>query len=156
MKRCSPVIIAASDMERLSRLIYGLKRSLFRDQQQIECLEQTLQIAELRDEDKMPRNVIRMNSSVSVLDFDTQRKQEYTLVYPERSDISHGFMSVLAPMGIALLGRQKGDTVEVKVPGGMRKLKIQRVRSSAKSHMTRMQGPARAWHILGCDDFSSA
>lgn len=50
------------------------------------------------------------------------------LVFPDEADISKGMISVLAPLGIALLGRGKGDVVEAQVPGGVRKLRIQGVR----------------------------
>ncbi len=68
-----------------------------------------------------------MNSRVRVLDCDTRKKGMYTLVLPEEANISRGLISVLAPLGIALLGRRRGDTIEAKVPGGIRKLRVEQV-----------------------------
>ena len=121
------IIVTDGDVDRLRRLVRALKYSLFRDQRQLELLDQTLESAEVRPPSRVPKDVVRMNSRVRVLDFDTRRKGLYTLVFPEEADFSLGFVSVLAPLGIALLGRRKGDVIEAKVPGGIRKLKVGQV-----------------------------
>lgn len=121
------IIVSDSDMDRLSRLARALKHSLFRDQLQLELLEQTLESAEVRPSERIPRNVIRMNSRIRILDFDAQKKHLYTLVFPENADISRDLISVLAPVGLALLGRRQGGVVEAKVPGGARRLRIDHV-----------------------------
>jgi regulator of nucleoside diphosphate kinase len=121
------IIVADADMDRLSRLVRALKHSLFRDQLQLESLEQTLKSAVVTSAERVPRDVIRMTSRIRVLDFDTQKKELYTLVFPENADISTRRISVLAPVGIALLGRRQGDVIEAKVPGGTRRLRVERV-----------------------------
>jgi regulator of nucleoside diphosphate kinase len=121
------IIVADADMERLSRLVRSLTHSLFRDQLQLESLEQTLESAEVISSERIPRDVIRMNSRFRVLDLDTRKKEVYTLVFPEHADMSTRRMSVLAPVGIALLGRRKRDIIEAKVPGGIRRLRIEQV-----------------------------
>jgi transcription elongation GreA/GreB family factor len=55
----------------------------------------------------------------------------YTLVYPASANISEGKISVLAPIGGALLGRKVGDTIEQKVPQGKLTLKIERILSKS-------------------------
>jgi len=122
------LIVTDADMDRLTRLVRALRFSLFRDQQQLDLLDRTLENAEVRPQGRVPSKVIRMNSSVRVHDFDSREKESYTLVFPEEANISRGLISVLAPLGIALLGRRQGDLVEAKVPGGFRKLKVERVR----------------------------
>jgi regulator of nucleoside diphosphate kinase len=126
MKRSS-IIVTDTDMDRLSRLVRALKHSLFRDQQQLELLDQTLESAEVRFSARVPRDIIRMNSRVRVFDFDTRQKEIYTLVFPEDANFSRGMISVLAPLGIALLGRKQGDVIEARVPGGIRRLRVERV-----------------------------
>lgn len=121
------IIVTDADMDRLSCLVRALKHSLFRDQLQLELLGQTLESAEVTSSDRIPADVIRMNSRIRVLDFDTQKKDVYTLVFPENADISRGLISVLAPVGIALLGRRQGDVIEAKVPGGTRRLRVEHV-----------------------------
>jgi regulator of nucleoside diphosphate kinase len=121
------IIVTDGDVDRLRRLVRALKYSLFRDQRQLELLDQTLESAEVRPPGRVPKDVVRMNSRVRVLDFDTRRKGLYTLVFPEEANISRGFISVLAPLGIALLGRRRGDIIEAKVPGGARRLRVEQV-----------------------------
>jgi len=124
----APAIVSDADMDRLTRLIRAFKHSLFRDQQQLELLDETLAAAEVRSPARIPKIVVRMNSRVRVFDFDTGRRRFYTLTFPDEANISKGMISVLAPLGIALLGRRKGDVIEAKVPGGTRKLRVEGVR----------------------------
>jgi regulator of nucleoside diphosphate kinase len=122
------IIVTEADMDRLCRLVRALKHSLFRDQQQLERLDQTLESAEVRPLGRVPKDVIRLDSNVRVLDLDARQKEAYTLVFPEGANISRGLISVLAPLGIALLGRRRGDVIEANVPGGVRRLRVERVR----------------------------
>ena len=131
------IIVADADMDRLSGLVRALKNSLFRDQLQLESLEQGLEGAEVTCSERVPRDVIRMNSSIRVLDLDTRKKELYTLVFPDKADISTSRISVLAPVGLGLLGRRQGDVIETNVPGGVRRLRVDRVWQSpevAKGH----------------------
>lgn len=148
------VIVAEADMQRLERMVASLKHSLFRDQHQIDLLEHTLQIAEVRNEGLVPRTFVKMKSCVRVLDIETEQKHWYTLVYPEASDISRGLISILAPVGIALLGHKKGDVVTAKVPGGLKKLKIERVLSDHKASDVHRHGRVR--HLVGCGGTAAA
>lgn len=122
------IIVTDADMERLSRLIRALQHSLFRDQRQLDALDQALQNAEVRPPCRIPKSVVRMNFSIRVRDCHTGKEELYTLVLPEAADISQGLISVLAPVGIALLGHKKGEVIEARVPGGVRRLKVEQVR----------------------------
>src|SRR5664279_1641252 len=101
------ILVTDADMDRLSRLARALKLSLFRDQLQLERLEQTLESAEITSSERIPRDVIRMNSRIRVLDFDTRKVELYTLVFPENANLSTGSMSVLAPVGLRSWGTDK-------------------------------------------------
>src|SRR5690242_8898330 len=118
------LIVSDTDIERLSQLIRDLRDSRFRDQDQVDLLEQSLENAEVTASARFPRNAIKMNSRFRVLDLGTGKKQVYTLVYPDQADVSSGSISVLAPIGIALLGRRQGDTIEVDVPSRVRRFRI--------------------------------
>ena len=131
------VVVTDADMERLTRVVRAFKHSLFRDQQQLERLDQTLAGAEVMPSERVPKDVIRMNSRVRVFDFDTRTKGLYTLAFPEEADISRGLLSILAPLGIALLGRRKGDVIEAQVPGGARRLRVEGVRQQVGVNRTK-------------------
>ena len=68
-----------------------------------------------------------MDSQVCIKDLDTQEEIVYTIVFPAYSDIKQNRISVLSPVGTALLGYRVGDDIEWKVPGGIRKLKIKKI-----------------------------
>jgi regulator of nucleoside diphosphate kinase len=121
------IVVADVDMDRLSGLVRALKDSLFRDQLQLESLERALEGAEVTSSERVLRDVIRMNSGIRVLDLDTRKKKLYTLVFPDDADISTSRISVLAPVGLGLLGRRQGDVIETNVPGGVRRLRVDRV-----------------------------
>jgi regulator of nucleoside diphosphate kinase len=68
-----------------------------------------------------------MNSKVRLRDLDTGEKETYTLVYPHEADASAGRISVLAPVGTAIVGNRVGDVIEWPVPAGLRRLKVEAV-----------------------------
>ena len=76
---------------------------------------------------EIPPTVITMNSQVTLLDLDTQEAETYTLVFPDDLDGAPGKVSVLAPIGTAMLGYKTGDIFEWKVPDGMRRLRVERI-----------------------------
>jgi len=148
------IIVTDADMERLTRIVRAFKHSLFRDQQQLDFLEQVLSEAEVRPSTRVPKDVIRMNSRVRVFDFETRTRGLYTLALPEDADISKGLLSILAPLGIALLGRRRGDLIEARVPGGSRRLRVEGVRQqtvvsrseSSEGSQTSLTGQIRRSH----------
>jgi regulator of nucleoside diphosphate kinase len=68
-----------------------------------------------------------MNSQVCLLDQDTQKEEMLTLVFPQEANISQGKISVLAPIGTAMLGYRVGEVFRWKVPTGERKLKVKKI-----------------------------
>jgi regulator of nucleoside diphosphate kinase len=120
-------------MERLTRLIRGAQHSLFRDHHQVDLLDNVLEGAEVRPSHSMPKSVVRMRSRVQVRDIRTRKEDVYTVVFPDEANASLGLISVLAPIGIALLGRRKGAVVDASVPGGIRRLRIAQVTQNRDS-----------------------
>jgi regulator of nucleoside diphosphate kinase len=86
-----------------------------------------LQRAEVVPSDEVPSDVVTMNSTVVLRDLDTGEEETYTLVYPNHADIARNRLSVLAPIGTAILGYQVGDVVRWRVPAGMRRLRVEDV-----------------------------
>lgn len=76
---------------------------------------------------EIPGDVITMNSRVRLLDLQDGSVLEYTLVYPAEANFAEGKISVVAPIGAAMLGYKVGDEIEWEVPAGRRHLKVEAV-----------------------------
>jgi regulator of nucleoside diphosphate kinase len=76
---------------------------------------------------EIPGDVITMNSRVRLLDLQDGSALEYTLVYPGDANFGEGKISVLAPIGAAMIGYKVGDEIEWEVPAGRRNLRVDAV-----------------------------
>jgi regulator of nucleoside diphosphate kinase len=76
---------------------------------------------------RVPKGVVTMHSEVRVRDPKSGEVETYTLVYPDAADITEGKLSVLAPMGAALLGARQGQMVKFETPDGARRLKVVKI-----------------------------
>lgn len=79
------------------------------------------------DQLEVEASVVTMRSRVRVLDVSTKESATVTLVFPEDADPAAGKLSVLTPMGTALLGRSVGDVFEWRSPARLRRLLIREV-----------------------------
>lgn len=95
-----------------------------RDHDDVRELVAELQRASVVPSSEIPSDVVTMNSTARLLDLDQGTTLEYTLVYPEDADFAKGRISVLAPIGAAMLGYRVGDEIEWVVPGGLRRLRV--------------------------------
>jgi regulator of nucleoside diphosphate kinase len=114
-------------MDRLTELIDGLRLSPKANQANLDLLEKELYRAVLVDPPNIPRDVITMNSKVIITDTESGEKTTYTLVFPSAANISENKLSIMAPLGMALLGYRTGDIIEWPVPSGVRKLKVDEI-----------------------------
>lgn len=121
------IYLTEFDKKRLSRLIEDPKRFKGRDRDQILILQNELERGEIVDSKDMPDNVITMNSKVMIQDLDTREEMVYTLVFPAFSKVEEGKLSIVSPLGIALIGFSVGDTIEWNLPGGVRKLYVKEI-----------------------------
>lgn len=126
------LFITESDFLRLSGLIQSARRFLVRDRDHLAALEEELNRAVIVGRDELPSHVVTMNSRVRVTDLDTGAQAVYTLTFPHDADIAHDRISVLAPIGTALLGYRAGAVVQAEVPRGKKRLKIEEVSSPAR------------------------
>ena len=120
------VVINERDFDRLSGLVHS-PRLRTTHASMVATLEQELGRGRVVPPTGVPRGVVTMNSRVRFRDLGTGEAETYTLVYPADADVEEAKLSVLAPLGAALLGATVGDVVECGTPGGVRKLKIERV-----------------------------
>ena len=86
-------------------------------------LTEELKTANILDEEKMPKDVVRFNSVVT-LKSNKGWERVLEVVIPQDKDLSLNKISILTPMGAALFGYSKGDIVDWDFPGGKQKLKI--------------------------------
>lgn len=121
------IFITEFDLERLEEMIGGVEQRSSRDGRYLAELEQELMRAEVVPSEGIPPDVITMNSRVRLQDLDTGEELEYTLVFPPDADLEKGRISVLAPVGTALIGYRAGDRIAWAVPGGKKKLKVKKI-----------------------------
>lgn len=109
------LIISSVDARRLENLLESLPARSFPGK---EALEVELARARIVDPKDMPPDVVTMNSQVRFRVLTTGTEKSLRLVYPKDADDSGGTVSVLAPVGSALLGLSRGDEIDWPAPGG--------------------------------------
>ena len=119
--------ITELDQKRLLDLIRDAQSGEYRKSVYLDKLRGELERAEIVAPEEIPGDVVTMNSTVSLTDLDTNEEETYTLVYPENADTTQGKVSILAPIGTAMLGYRVGDVFEWEVPAGKRRLKVEKV-----------------------------
>jgi transcription elongation factor GreA len=88
-------------------------------------LEDQLSRAEIIDVSKlMGSKTIKFGATVTLVDEDTEEKKKYQIVGDVEADVKDGKISISSPISRALIGKSKGDTVEVTAPGGARSYEI--------------------------------
>ena len=119
--------VTENDMAALEALIIQGRASSRRDMYHLDDLGQELERAEVVADGEMPPDVVTMNSTARVRDLSTGATAVYTVVFPAEADVASNRISVLAPVGTALIGYRGGDEVEWRTPGGARRLLIEEV-----------------------------
>lgn len=119
------IFITSDNRQRLQELL-SADRSKYdeRDREVLQGLQEELNRAQIVPPLEVPPDVVTMHSQARVQDLDTGEEMLFNLVFPEEANIDQGKLSVLAPLGTAILGYRTGDTFAWKVPAGVRRLKI--------------------------------
>ncbi|HEX8142313.1 MAG TPA: nucleoside diphosphate kinase regulator [Pyrinomonadaceae bacterium] len=122
------IYITKMDQERLTKLIeITRERDNGVNLEYLNRLEEELDRAEVVVPSDVPPDVITMRSKVRLKDLGTGEEMVYSLVFPTEAKFDEGRISVLAPIGTAMLGYRRGDTIEWEVPSGVRRLKVEEV-----------------------------
>lgn len=121
------IYITAADAEKLRQLVWNAQSTDYRHSNYIKNLSQELGRAEVVDPHNIPADVVTMNSQALLVDLESGEEMLYTVVFPEDADPVSGKISVLAPIGTAMLGYRVGDTFEWGTPDGVRKLKVEKI-----------------------------
>jgi regulator of nucleoside diphosphate kinase len=106
------IYLTQGDMDRLLELVEAQRGK------SAEKLESELLRAHVVPREKIPSDVVTMNSRVVFKNETTGEQREVTLVYPGSADIDAGKISVLVPVGAALLGMRVGQTIDWELPSG--------------------------------------
>ena len=122
-----PIHVTVFDLERLKKLLLDAQRTSYRKSIYLTQLQAELERAEVVESDKVPSDVVTMNSRVCLVDLDTGEEEVYTVVFPDEANAGQGRISVLAPIGTAMLGYEVGDVFEWEVPAGKRKWKVKQI-----------------------------
>lgn len=121
----TPIYISRDDHSKLRLLLATALHS--NGNAALQKLRDELDRAFVIDSDAVPGDVVTMDSTVQYEDLGTGEIEEYTLAFPERANVERKRLSILAPIGTALIGCRVGDTVNWSTPGGVRQLKVRRV-----------------------------
>ena len=121
------IYITHYDLTRLKELLQVGISSARRDRESLESLHNELDRAHIIEPTAVPNDVVTMNSRVRLRDLETNAEKTYILVFPSEANLEQRKISVLAPIGTAILGYRVGDTVEWRVPRGMRNLRIEEI-----------------------------
>jgi regulator of nucleoside diphosphate kinase len=120
------LLVTEADFDRLKHMVesprYRVSHAVL-----IPALRDGLERCRVVEPARVPREIVTMHSKVRVRDLKADETETYTLVYPDDADINQGKLSVLAPLGTALLGARVGQVVEFLAPSGTRRLKVERI-----------------------------
>jgi regulator of nucleoside diphosphate kinase len=121
------ITVTQLDFVRLTKLIQILRENRSVDAEYLKYLGIELQKASKIDSKLITPDFVTMNSVMNVVFLDTCKTMELRLVYPQDANFSKGLISVLSPLGCALLGYKAGDVVTFKAPKGEQKVRIEKV-----------------------------
>ena len=103
---------------------HAAKDAMANNEKRVSELEDKLSRTEIIDESQISTDKAYIGAKIRLKDLDTDEEVEYTLVGQEEADAISGLISVTSPVGKSLLGKKKGDSVEIEVPAGTLKYKV--------------------------------
>jgi len=128
MTKESTIYITEVDLARLRKLIEAARDGgIDSNTPYMNKLEDELDRANIVDPKEIAMDAITMRSKVRLKDLESRKEMIYSLVFPTEADVDEGRISVLAPVGTAMIGYRVGDIIEWEVPSGLRRLKVEEV-----------------------------
>lgn len=124
MKHQQPICVTERDAVELARVVEDTLRRSVGLEHGAEALHETLDAARIVPSPEIPSDVVTMNSEVVVGDAAAGTPCAITLVFPDEADPAAGRVSVLSPLGNALLGARSGEDVAVATPAGVRQVRV--------------------------------
>jgi regulator of nucleoside diphosphate kinase len=120
-------VIPAGDNHRILDFLNSYRPALQMEAGRIEILRSKLERAEIVPDTELSRHVVSMYSTVRLADMRDRLLRNYTLVYPYNAAGGPGHVSLLSPLGTALLGCRAGETIICEVHGEPRSFSIREV-----------------------------
>ena len=117
------IYVTQADMNRLRSLMNAMPSS----REDLKTLQAELDHAQIVAPAEIPADVITMNSKPELRDLEDGEIMTYTLVFPAKANVDEGLISVLAPVGTAMLGHRVGDEFEWHVPAGPIRLRVEKI-----------------------------
>ena len=127
----NPIYISSEDHRRLQKITHDIVTGGGKIPASITRLKKELERAVVLNALAIPPEVVTLNSHVTLRDLKTNETEEWILTMPEHADPERQQLSVLAPIGTAILGYSQGEEFEWDTPGGVRTLKIESVKPGA-------------------------
>lgn len=122
-----PIHLTEIDLQKLRRLLRDAKTDPEQEPENLKRLESELDRAIVVENGTLPFGLVTMNSRAEMMDLTTGESRTYTLVFPDDADVDDGRISVLAPLGTAMIGYCTGDRFEWPTPGGTIRYRVGRV-----------------------------
>jgi regulator of nucleoside diphosphate kinase len=121
------IVVTDADARRLREMLERLGAAARRSREEAETLSGELRRASIVASREVPGKVVTMNTRLLLEDVQCRQTLAFTLVYPEASNADEQRVSVLSPVGTAVLGYAAGDEVEWTVPAGRKRFRIREV-----------------------------
>jgi regulator of nucleoside diphosphate kinase len=131
------IFVTEDDAHKLRTLLVGVRERSVRDREHLRQLDDELDRARLVPASEIPADVVTMNSELALRDLDTGEEMVFRVVFPSEANADQQRISVLAPLGTAVLGYRAGDAIEWVVPGRTRRLRIESVLYQPEARLDR-------------------
>jgi regulator of nucleoside diphosphate kinase len=120
----NPVILREDDYQILISYLKDTRYVKLHDAKNAQELGEELKKAKLVTKDEFPGDVVRLNSRITIKESGNNKVMNITLVTPDKADMKERKISVMAPVGTALIGFRKGQKISWQVPAGKRTFTI--------------------------------
>lgn len=121
------IVVTEDDARKLRTLLEAVRERSVSDREHVQQLEDELDRARVVPASEMPADVVTMNSELTMRDLDTGEEMVFRVVFPADANTDQHRISVLAPLGTAVLGYRAGDAIEWVVPGRTRRIRIESI-----------------------------
>ncbi len=121
------IIVNRLDYSRIKRSIDDAKQLKSISNEEAEKLMKELDSAQIVPPEKIPSNVVTMNSIVKLSFLNNNKQVQFQIVYPDQANLKEHKISIFSPIATALIGYKVADEIEWIVPAGLTKIRIDEI-----------------------------